>query len=108
MRLAGMSRARLSQSWGGDPWERPDLHQPQAVLGPAEKYSSSPTHRLLSAGRAAGTILLSSLELPPRGLFPQAAGASPVLVPKLQILGGGERSWGSSTMLSCCIYHLFC
>lgn len=53
----GQSRRRrrrdseeLSQSCKCDPREWPDLHQPRAVLGPAGKYSCSPTAHLLPAG----------------------------------------------------------
>lgn len=68
------SRAQLSRSWRSDPWERPDLHQPQAVLGLAEKHSSSPTHHLLSTGHDAGTILSPGWSRPREDVCPGQLG----------------------------------
>lgn len=58
----------LSQSWDCDPWERPDLHQPRAVRGPAGKYSCSATAHLLPAGCGTGAILLSRGKIRPEQL----------------------------------------
>lgn len=83
-----MSRAQLRQSRGIDPWERPDLHPPGAVLGLAEKifiFFPPTTSSLL-----AGAVLISRLEL--------FAGTSPIQVPEM---------W-SRMMLSRCIYPPCC
>lgn len=97
----------LSQSWDCDPWERPDLHQPRAVRGPAGKYSCSATAHLLPAGCGTGAILLSSLELPQREDSPRAAGTSQI-IPKTQILAAEERRFGSNRTLPCSVYPFRC